>query len=58
MVFILIKAGLGLDAASLRRLSFVVLRLAFIPCLVEAATDAVVAHMVMGIPWLWSILLG
>jgi NhaP-type Na+/H+ or K+/H+ antiporter len=58
MVVILIKAGLGLDAAALRRLSVVVLKLAFIPCLVETATVAVVAHLVLGFPWLWSILLG
>ncbi|XP_069698459.1 sodium/hydrogen exchanger 9B2-like [Periplaneta americana] len=58
MVVILIKAGLGLDAAALRRLSFVVVRLAFIPCLVEAATDAVVSHFVLGFPWFWGILLG
>lgn len=58
MVVILIKAGLGLDSAALRRLSFVVTKLAFIPCLVEAATDAVVAHLVLGFPWLWGTLLG
>ena len=58
MVVILIKAGLGLDAAALKRLSFVVVRLAFMPCLVETATDAVVAHFIMGFPWLWGILLG
>ncbi|KDR23967.1 Mitochondrial sodium/hydrogen exchanger NHA2 [Zootermopsis nevadensis] len=58
MVVILIKAGLGLDAAALKRLSFVVVKLAFIPCLVEAATVAVVAHLVLGFPWLWGILLG
>ncbi|GFG39584.1 hypothetical protein Cfor_01014 [Coptotermes formosanus] len=58
MVVILIKAGLGLDAAALRRLSFVVVKLAFIPCLVEAATDAVAAYLVLGFPWLWGALLG
>ncbi|XP_068084863.1 sodium/hydrogen exchanger 9B2 isoform X2 [Anabrus simplex] len=58
MVVILIKAGLGLDAGALRKLSLVVLRLAFIPCLVEASTVAVVSHFVMGLPWLWGMLLG
>ncbi|PSN56735.1 Sodium/hydrogen exchanger 9B2 [Blattella germanica] len=58
MVVILIKAGLGLDAAAFKRLSFVVVRLAFLPCLVETATDAVVAHLVLGFPWLWGFLLG
>jgi NhaP-type Na+/H+ or K+/H+ antiporter len=58
MVVILIKAGLGLDSSALRRLSFVVTKLAFIPCLVEAATVAVVAHLVLGFPWLWGTLLG
>ena len=58
MVVVLIKAGLGLDAAALKRLSFVVVRVAFLPCLVETAVDAVVANLIMGFPWLWAVLLG
>lgn len=58
MTVILIKAGLGLDAAALRRLSLVVLRLAFGPCIMEAITVAVVSHFLLGYSWLWGFLLG
>lgn len=58
MIVILIKAGLGLDAGALKKLSFVVLRLAFAPCVTEAVTVAVVAHFLLGFSWLWGFLLG
>jgi solute carrier family 9B (sodium/hydrogen exchanger), member 1/2 len=58
MVVILIKAGLGLDAKALKQLSCVVLRLAFCPCLVEAATAMLAARYLLHMPWLWGILLG
>nr|CAD7453669.1 unnamed protein product [Timema tahoe] len=58
MVVILIKAGLGLDAGALRRLSLIVVRLAFIPCLAEAATVCLVSHFLLGYSWLWGLLLG
>ncbi|KAK7870450.1 hypothetical protein R5R35_000732 [Gryllus longicercus] len=58
MVIILIKAGLGLDAGALQRLSFVVIRLAFVPCLVEASVVACVSHFLLDLPWLWGALLG
>lgn len=58
MVVILIKAGLGLDADALLRLSFVVIRLAFTPCLVEAAVIACSSYFFLGLPWLWGALLG
>lgn len=55
---ILLKAGLGLDASALKKLSFVVARLAFTPCLAETVGAAVAAHFLMGLPWLWGLLLG
>ncbi|XP_049949549.1 sodium/hydrogen exchanger 9B2-like [Schistocerca serialis cubense] len=58
MTVILIKAGLGLDAQALKRLSLVVIRLAFIPCLFEASTVGLVSHYLLDFPWLWGFLLG
>ncbi|XP_065224147.1 sodium/hydrogen exchanger 9B2-like isoform X2 [Planococcus citri] len=55
---ILILAGLGLDASALKRLSMVVARLALIPCFTEAFGAAIAAHYVMGMPWIWGLLLG
>ena len=55
---ILTRAGLGLDAAALRRLSLVVLRLAFSPCLSETLTVGVAAHLLLGFPWIWGFMLG
>jgi len=58
LVIILLRSGLGLDIAALKRLKFTVIRLAFGPCLTEAATVAVTAHLLLGMPWLWSFQLG
>ncbi|XP_041363760.1 sodium/hydrogen exchanger 9B2-like isoform X2 [Gigantopelta aegis] len=58
LTVILIRAGLGLDPKALRRLSFVVVRLAFSPCLVETVTDGIAAHLLLGFPWEWGFMLG
>ncbi|CAH0381819.1 unnamed protein product [Bemisia tabaci] len=58
LTVILIKAGLGLDPVALMKLKFVVLRLALVPCIGEAAAVAAAAHFLLGFPWLWGILLG
>ncbi|XP_070000471.1 sodium/hydrogen exchanger 9B2-like isoform X3 [Penaeus vannamei] len=58
LVVILLRAGLGLDPAALKELSFMVLRLAFTPCIVETVTVATVTHLLLGFPWLWGLMLG
>ena len=58
LVLILCRAGLGLDMAALRRLRAVVLRLAVLPCLCEAATVAALAHALLDFPAPWAALLG
>lgn len=55
---ILLEAGLGLDAGALKRLSFVVARLAVMPCLTETMATAVATHYLMNMPWIWGLLLG
>ncbi|WAR20709.1 SL9B2-like protein [Mya arenaria] len=58
LTVILIRAGLGLDPAALRKLSFAVVRLAFSPCLMECVAEAVAAHFLLGLPWIWCFMLG
>ncbi|XP_069677232.1 sodium/hydrogen exchanger 9B2-like isoform X3 [Periplaneta americana] len=58
LVVILIRAGLGLDPAALKRLSWVVLRLSLVPSVVEATVVAFMAHGLLGLPLLWGFLLG
>ncbi|XP_047442665.1 sodium/hydrogen exchanger 9B2 [Mugil cephalus] len=58
LAIILTRAGLGLDPSALRRLKAVCLRVAAGPCLMEASTDAVVSHFLLGLPWVWAFILG
>lgn len=58
LVIILLRSGLGLDIDALKRLKFTVLRLAFVPCTIEALTVAITAHLLLGMPWLWAFQLG
>ena len=58
LAIILLRAGLGLDLAALRRLPGPFLRLAFLPNLFEATTVAVVAMMLLELPLVWGLLLG
>ncbi|XP_018008691.1 sodium/hydrogen exchanger 9B2 [Hyalella azteca] len=58
LVVILLRAGLGLDPKALKTMSLTVFRLAFVPSLVESTTVAIVAHFLLGFPWLWSFMLG
>jgi len=55
---ILTRAGLGLDPKALKRMSGVVVRLAFLPCLVEAVTCMVTAHLFLKFPLQWGLMLG
>ncbi|ESO89178.1 hypothetical protein LOTGIDRAFT_210172 [Lottia gigantea] len=58
LAVILIRAGLGLDPKALKKLSFVVIRLAFSPCLMETLTDGLVSHFLLGLPWEFALMLG
>ncbi|TRY75264.1 hypothetical protein TCAL_08307 [Tigriopus californicus] len=58
LVIILMRAGLGLDPEALKRLSALVFRLAFLPCLAETSVVAVASHFLLGFPWLWGFMLG
>ncbi|XP_075901223.1 sodium/hydrogen exchanger 9B2 isoform X2 [Nelusetta ayraudi] len=58
LAIILARAGLGLDPTALRKLKAVCLRVAAVPCMVEACTAALISHFLMGLPWVWGFILG
>ncbi|XP_071453538.1 sodium/hydrogen exchanger 9B2-like [Hetaerina americana] len=58
LTLVLIRAGLGLDPIALKKLSTMVPRLAFTPCLVETATIALATHFILGFPIIWGLLAG
>ena len=51
---IMLRAGLGLDLAKLRRLGLATARLAFCPCLAEALTVALLATALLSMPPAWG----
>ena len=58
LVVILVRSGLGLNTAALRRLKFTLARLAFLPCILEAVMAAVLVHLLLDMKWLWAFQLG
>ncbi|CAG0895844.1 unnamed protein product [Darwinula stevensoni] len=58
LIVIFICAGLELNPEQLRRLSLTVIRLAFVPCAVEAVTIACISYFALGFPWTWGFMLG
>lgn len=58
LVIILLRAGLGLDVAVLRRLFKSIALLTFVPSTVEAVVGAIFVHFLLGFEWLWSFVLG
>ncbi|XP_055943477.1 sodium/hydrogen exchanger 9B2-like [Argiope bruennichi] len=58
LAYILMRAGLGIDAEKLMKLKLLVLRLVLIPCICEASLMAVISHFLLGLPWIFAIMLG
>lgn len=58
LFIILTRAGLGLDPKALKSLSFIIMRLAFCPALVEGFSSMVLTHYLLELPWLWGGVLG
>ncbi|XP_063232226.1 sodium/hydrogen exchanger 9B2-like [Bacillus rossius redtenbacheri] len=58
LMTILTRAALEFDPKNLERFRCVLLRLALLPSLLEAATVALLARYVLGLPWLWGVFLG
>jgi len=58
LILILCRAGLSFDVPALKRLRFVVARLAVMPCLAEAAVVAGLAAALLDFPPAWAAMLG
>jgi len=58
LTVILLMAGLELDPKQLLKLSGVVVRATFIPCLTEAVAVAVLSNLLLGFPWTVGFMLG
>ena len=50
LIVILIKAGLGIDRESLKKIGNVALKMACIPCLFEGFTIMMITHILLGFP--------
>lgn len=51
LIVILIRAGLGIDRVSLKKIGNVALKMACIPCLFEGFTVMIVTHLLLGFPF-------
>ena len=58
LTVILLMAGLELDPVQLSRLSGMVVRATFIPCLTEAVAVAIFSNLLLGLPWTVGFMLG
>ena len=58
LMLILMKGGLSLDIMDIKRVGFAVIRLAFLPCFVEATVFAIMSVLLLDLPWIWGFLLG
>ncbi|XP_063699645.1 sodium/hydrogen exchanger 9B2 [Culicoides brevitarsis] len=58
LTIILVRAGLEMDPEAFKKIYKTILKLAIVPWIVEAAIVVVMAHYLLGLPWLWSCLMG
>jgi len=58
LTVILLMAGLELDPVQLSRLSGMVVRATFIPCLTEALAVAIFSNLLLDLPWTVGFMLG
>ncbi|KAL9970384.1 hypothetical protein ACROYT_G022749 [Oculina patagonica] len=52
------RQGLGLNTSALKKLKFTLVRLAFLPCILEAVMAAILVHLLLDMKWLWAFQLG
>ncbi|UTB32463.1 MAG: cation:proton antiporter [Methanobacterium sp. ERen5] len=58
LIIILLRAGLSLHRDALRKVGMSALKMSFLPCLLEGLTIMVVAHLLLGLPWIVAGMLG
>jgi len=57
-VIILLRGGYGLNYTVLKSSYSVILRLSFLPCLLEATATAISVYLLLGYSWIWGFLIG
>ncbi|KAI1295545.1 Sodium/hydrogen exchanger 9B2 [Halotydeus destructor] len=58
LTVILLRGGLGLDLAVIRRMSAICLRMTFVPLVTEVICVAILGHYWLGLPFAWSFMVG
>jgi NhaP-type Na+/H+ or K+/H+ antiporter len=58
LTMIMLRAGMGLDLPRLKQDATLMLVLASVPCMVEAAAVGGAATAIFGMPFFWALLLG
>lgn len=58
LTVILLMEGLELDPVVLKKMSFLVVKATFIPCLVEALAVGLLTHLFLDFPWTVSFMVG
>jgi NhaP-type Na+/H+ or K+/H+ antiporter len=58
LTIILTRAGLEMDPEAFKKIWFTIVKLGLIPWTVEAAVITVMSHFLLGLPWMWGMLLG
>jgi len=58
LAVILLRAGLGLNPAALKKMPLVIFNLSFTPCVAETAIITVLSVLCLGVPWLWAAMIG
>lgn len=58
LVIILTRAGLEMDPEAFKKIWLTILKLGLVPWVVEAGVNCVMCHWLLGLPWMWGLLLG
>ncbi|KAK0163025.1 hypothetical protein PV327_006739 [Microctonus hyperodae] len=58
LVIILTRAGLDLDPNALKKQKITMPKLGLVPWIIEAGLVAVTTTYILGLPWIWSFLIG
>jgi solute carrier family 9B (sodium/hydrogen exchanger), member 1/2 len=58
LALILLRGGLGMDTAALKATASTTLLLCFVPAVCETIAITILAYFLIGLPFLWSMMLG
>lgn len=58
LINIMLLAGLGVDLQPLKKLFRIIMQLTLLPTIAEVAALTVLSHFLLGMPWIWGVLLG